>query len=386
MSATSTPLLRLTEFLKHESRRAKAEVTLFVDSPPSQWPRTLSPSYSTLLYLLEAAHDDLDRDASRSLALTEYVLRHARHAWLPHQDRRFLRALLIGRAWKEHGNALCVAGKLRGAVIAARRAERALSHHELLVAERTSARFLQAKLKHQQGDDDSVRALLAECRQVFETLGDAQRAMHVANMEAVILVRAGAYEEAWNILQGAQSTAKRLHDERELGRICNNLGQCAIHLGRVKDSIVFLRTARSLFEKHDMLAERSRIFWGYARLLIQLGELDCAVEQLRKIRQEFLERGMVVEAAEAGLDLVDLLDTAGQREEVVHLAQELTAVFSNAGMNRQLRRALAYLLAHARDQRASVTCATAHVRSFLRALSANPLVAFEALEKQRVLE
>jgi len=52
---------------------------------------------------------------------------------------------------------------------------------------------------------------------------------------------------------------------------------------------------------------------------------------------------MVIEAAEAELALLEVMDVVGASERVTRIARELAIVFSNAGMQRHLRRALAYL-------------------------------------------
>src|SRR5438270_370878 len=63
----------------------------------------------TLDALLARAHDALDTDARFALELTSFVVAHLARVHVP-DSPAFLRPQLEGTAWKEHGNALYMAG------------------------------------------------------------------------------------------------------------------------------------------------------------------------------------------------------------------------------------------------------------------------------------
>lgn len=346
-------------YLNAENAAAVATAALILDLPARDWyarAQTLRArlTFGALDYFLEVAREDLDRDASRSYTLSVIVVRCSRELAAPaHAD--YFRASLRGRGWKEHGNALLMLGRFRHAHQAACRAVRIFDGHSALLVERTAALVIKAFTWHKLDHTAEAARLLRECNAVFLRLGEESRSLQVAIMEGAMLFDAGKTEDARSAFLGARVIAERLRDLRELARILNNLGQCELSLKNIDAAIQYTCAALELFEQQGMIGERQRAFWILARIQREHGRVREAVAELLQVRRELVARGMMIDAALAGLDLIELLAATDEHDLVKQEAETLVRVFTEAGMQRNARIALAYLVEQAKLQGESST-------------------------------
>jgi tetratricopeptide (TPR) repeat protein len=350
-------------FWNAETSRGEEEAAAFLDRPAHQQ-RDAPLGFGALQCILWRAHEELDRDPRNALRLTRLALRRALRLAVP-DGCEHLRRTLIGRAWKEYGNALLALSKWNPAAIAARRAVRYLADDAV---EQHAALLLQASVEADRRQFEQATEAVHRCREVFAAHGDARRLLQTLSLEAIILMRSGKPDRAITVFRAAKMQAEELADTRELARLLNNLGHCEVQLGQTSEGMRHLVEARQAFDREGMSAERPRAVWGFAKILRDRGELGEAAETLRLVRREFLGRGMVIEAALVGIDLLELLDIAGATDEVTSVAQELVEEFSNAGMQPELRIAVAYLAA----QRQQLVESLREVRQFLNQLSEHP--------------
>lgn len=376
-SASKT--LSFLAFLNAESAQAADEAAPFLNRPAEEWPSSARLGYGALDYLLGAAHEELDRNPKRAVEWTRLVLRRARHVHVPTEFSLF-RLHLIGLAWKEHANALYAIGELRHALAAAARAITIFSKDPYLVVDRATALMIGILVSHELGiGTERATNWLKECRTVFEQAREPSRLLQLDMIEAQMLYASGDYEGARTIYKTALSAAEELKNSDDCARILNNIGQCAVRLKDYPEAVTFLGAAREALEREGMTAAREKVFWGFALLLREHGDLEAAVKQLRRVRRECLANGSVIDAAEVGLDLVELLSATGCREEAARVARELVDVFSNVGIERNLRKALAYLADEAADPRSipsRLNDGIRHLRKFFRKLQNKPTAPF----------
>ncbi len=359
-------------FWNAETSRGEEEAAAFLALSPAEQ-RRAQPGFGALQRILQKAHEELDSDPRHALDLTLFAVRRAMRLVTP-DGCDHLRRMLVGRAWKEHANALLALSHLDHAELAARRALRHLAED---VLEQHAVVLVQANIAADRRDFAEAMQLVQTCLNVFAEHGDARRSLQALSMEAIILIRSGRRERAAEVLHAAKIQAEELGDRRERARILNNLGHCEQQLGRTDAAMRSLRQALQEFDREGMSAERQRAVWGFARVLRDRGNLPEAAEALRVVRRELLGRGMVVEAALAGVDLLELLDAAEAAAEVTSVARELVAEFSNAGMQQELRIAFAYLADQQRaSRRDSLETPLREVRAFFNELTENPGASF----------
>jgi tetratricopeptide (TPR) repeat protein len=368
-------------FINAENATGPDIAASLLQQPPETWLRYARSireqfSFGALVYLLQVAHDELDRDAQRACRLSVIVARYARTVDVPKGSH--FATLIRGRAWKEYSSALHSMGRFGAAWNATARAIAIFSTDASLLVERTSALALRARIGYQMGRTAEAVTLLRECNAAFQRFGEDRRALQVAIMESIIIYHSGDVPAARSAFLVARAVAERLEDLRELSRIKNNLAQCEAKLGNFDQALVHLRAAQQGFDQLGMTAERQRALWIEARILRDTGRLADAVAQLLQVRRELIARGMIVQAAYTGLDLLELLAAIDERADLERVATELVAVFTAAGMSRDARVALAYLADQARMDATATTLQDdlRRVRTFFRKLETTPNATF----------
>lgn len=373
--SNSAILRSVADFLNRGNARTAEEPATLPEVLEALRSSSIQFSYVALQHFLKVAHEELDRNPSTALNLTRSILRQACDVYLP-ADGSLLGLRFAGLVWKEYANALYATGHLRRAFRAARRAVNILSGDGRLSVERADALLVQVLAAHRLERTENAKTWLHECRTVYEAARESRGLLHVQMIEAQIFYDAEQYEEARRAYLLALSVAE---DPQNKARLLNNIGQCAVRLKEVAEAITYLTAAREALDREGMTAACESPFWGIARLLRDQGDLHEAETELMRVRHECLARGRVIAAAEAGLDLVELLAARGDSGRAMRVARELVVVFSNAGMPRNLRKALAYLTeqtARVQDAPDEFREEVRHIRTFLRQVAAKTSMAF----------
>jgi tetratricopeptide (TPR) repeat protein len=254
-----------------------------------------------------------------------------------------------------------------------------LSEDSLLQVERAAARLSQALAAYELGNTGEASRWLEECRPVFENAGEKDRLLQLQMIEGHILFELEKYGDARDVFLSALSTAEGLGNSGERARILNDVGQCAVRLRDLPQAMTYLIAAREAVESEGLTTTREKVFWGFGRVLREQGDLYAAVDQLRKVWHGLLANGSVVDAAIAGLDLVELLSAINENDEATRVAREIVDVFSKAGIQKNVRKALAYLTDEATASARvplRLDDRIRHLRRFFMKLKHNPMAGF----------
>lgn len=351
---------------------ARDAVTALSALPLRQWHRAVAErpewmTLSTMRDLLAAAHDDLDGNPKRSARIAKFVLdvlpRIAVSA-----DAMLAYRKIEGTAWKEYGNALRMAGQQRRALTAANHAISLFSATPLVV-ERAAATILKAHTLHELSRSGEALRLLDEAAATFTARGEERRSLQTLNLRGIILFECHQYKEAGAAFEAGFTIAQRLRDRRELARLYNNRGYCALQKGDLVSAWDLLVQAAALFAEQGMDAELPRAHWGLARLMREDAATGETVADLRRIYDVFTRHGMVVEAATVLLEIATTLAAEpNQHDHVRTLCVQLVALFEQAQMPPDAIAALAHLRHDALAEADMLGSGITHVRNYFRQL------------------
>src|ERR1044071_7167661 len=105
MTSNSLRLREGVAFINAEHVQAIASALPFLTRPPSECPSGAPLGLGPLQYIIDVVRQEYDRDPTRALALTSLVLDRGTNLCVPAGYEAY-RQRLLGRAWKEHANAL----------------------------------------------------------------------------------------------------------------------------------------------------------------------------------------------------------------------------------------------------------------------------------------
>jgi tetratricopeptide (TPR) repeat protein len=329
-----------------------------------------------LEYMLDAAHEELDREPKRARRYTDLVLAHIGRVHVPRGAEPFIE-LLHAQAWKEHGNALHTLGDLPGALTATRQGIGALGANPAYTLERADLELLEAHIHHDQGDWEMALARVRACAAQFRAHGDMRRAVRARTTEGGFLYERRHYAEAEHAWRAASDDAARANDEETRVRLANNLGHCAVQRGDYTTASAYFTTALVGFDTLGMEADRQRALWGFASILAKTDQVPEAIAQLNAVQADFLAREMVLDAALVTLAIVELLVKVDRVALFPSVCKNLVETFANAGMTANALIALAYLeeCAH---RRTVTSEEVERVRAFVHALADDPSAEFAA--------
>ncbi len=263
-------------------------------------------SPAALETLLDVAHRELDDDPGRALAMTQRILEEAGESAARHRH-------VHGRAWKEHGTALYMAGRLGEALEASQRARAIFEEDPQLVSDRASALLLTALVQNARKDNEANEAalvLLEECMSAFAACNDSRGMLKALELRGIVLFDLRRYSEAVSTLQHALTEVSKLGDERELARIENNIGRCALQAENHSEAMRYVQKAAFRFNELKMEAECARAWWCMARIHEALGEKTDALRGFQRVEKEFRKLGMTSMAEKASEDRTRLAGAA----------------------------------------------------------------------------
>jgi tetratricopeptide (TPR) repeat protein len=282
--------------LNEETKAGREAARMLLKLPIEDWqvildaqPRLIG--IGAVEVLLDAAREEFDRDPSRALALTTFLVGYLDSIVAPH-ELDVIRRRIFGLAWKEYGNALFATGSVEEAAHAARRAQTILDAHPALAVDHASATMLFALVLNAQEHHSEAEALLPECENIFVAHGDKRGWLYAIQLRAVILNDEGRLDEALALWHRARGEAERTKNLHELARIQNNIGRCAATLGRLEEAMRHLEEAALRFEELQMDAEVLRARFCIAGVLERAGNDAEALATLHRIQQECGKRGM----------------------------------------------------------------------------------------------
>jgi tetratricopeptide (TPR) repeat protein len=248
----------------------------------------LSGTPAEIEMLLDDARAELDHDPLRALALTGSAIERSARI----EADETTRARVQGRAWKEHGNALFMTGRLAEALAAAAKAQSILSNHSTLASERAAALLLTALVTNELGDRTGALALLDECADAFEAQGDRARKLMALEIRAITLFDLQQFEHALATLQEARKLAEQLCFEADIARIDHNIARSLMELGQFGEARRHIERAERCFADLGMETELLRARWSKTKMMKKTGQAGEALIELERLKPEFEQRGM----------------------------------------------------------------------------------------------
>ena len=347
------------------------------DTPRESWARLHERrdlhTSGALERLGQEIEQRLDTDPREALTIAELAVAVADEL-APDSYPGIILAQLRAHAWRDRGQALSYLGRYDDALRALDRAEEHFREFGTLGHDRAMVRFCRATLLQHLRRFDEARAILDECRQVFQSYGDTQTYVKCTLATGNLLVRAGDYRAAREMLGGLE-----LRDQPDYEAIIHlALGWCAIHLSDAADALWRFTEAERLFQMLGRTHPTVRAAYGVGSALLRLGRLDEAITRLLLVRTRFLADKLIEEAGLSGLEIVEAQLLLNRIAEAKHLAARLVQEFSDAGLNRRAVAALAYL-----NEAIAASSATPDivrsVHSYIFALRNDPTREFAAI-------
>ena len=339
---------RMAEFaetarrLEHERTVSDDIVsTALRDTPREAWAslrerRELHTS-GALERLSQEIDKRLDTDPRGSLAIAELAASVA-DALEADSYPAIMLAQLRAHAWRDRGQALSYLARYDEALRAFDRAEEQFLEFGTLGHDRAMVRFCRATLLQHLRRFDEARAILDECRHVFQSYGDTQSYAKCTLATGNLLVRAGDYRAAREMLSPLAREDSPIAPIAQMG-----LGWCAVNLGTAEEAIGHFDAAGRGYRRLGRELETVRAAYGAGSAMLRLQRFSDAIKTFRSVRATFLSRGLVEEAGLSGLGIVEAQLVLGNAPAARDLAASLVQEFTAANLNRRAVAALAYL-------------------------------------------
>jgi tetratricopeptide (TPR) repeat protein len=329
-------LMSTAKKLKQEKDASAGVVARYLRSTPvDDWSRLAEEpelrNSAALEQLSEEVRRLLDREPREALALSNVATAIA-ETLSGNDYADAILAPMRATAWKDRANALRYLSRYPEAIEAINRAEERLAPHPALAYDRAIVRLVKAMIAHQVGDTETAYSLLRNCRAMFESFGDRERANMAARVEANFLYDAAKYGEARSVFASLLTTAGG-DIETEAG-LHSNLGYCATHDGDLTAANIHFSEAIRGFTEVGQHAIALKTERGAGNLMIKKGQVETGLTLLKNVRTKYLQRGLVQEAGLTGLDIVETLLARHQTEDAQSLAQEIRDEFAAAEMDR----------------------------------------------------
>jgi tetratricopeptide (TPR) repeat protein len=176
-------------------------------------------------------------------------------------------------------------------------------------------------LEAMQGRFDSARALHAAGTEALEGLGLKVYAANTAQEAYFVEMLAGDPAAAARALRASYEALERMGERGFLSTIAGQLAHALYAQGEHSEAEWFSRASENVAASDDVY---SQLLWRSARAKVRarLGELEPA-ERLAREAVEIAERTDVLNPqADALLDLAEVLDRSGKRDEARRAAEE----------------------------------------------------------------
>jgi tetratricopeptide (TPR) repeat protein len=279
-------------------------------------------------------------------------------------------AQVRAHAWKDLGKALRFLGRNREALDAFDTAEEQAERFGVLAHDLVIVRFNRAMSLQELERFEESRALLAECKEVFDEHQDMRNVILCGFAEGILLQRLRRHREARETYLLLFVSAKEMDTETRAA-LHRAIGLCSIDLCDFREAELNLLHAIQLSEALGQRMETIKAETALGRLYLRRGDAELAITHLRPIRREFLRNGLTEEAGICGLEVVEGLLVVGRTSAAETLARKIVGEFTAAGLNERAVGALGYLSEAITANRASAILVT-EVREYIVSLRTSP--------------
>ena len=145
--------------------------------------------------------------------------------------------------------------------------------------------------------------------------------------------------------------------------------------GRSREAFALLFHTRPLYFKTGDRLSLLRLRWLEGIVAVGLGRLEQAEVAFREVRDAYVQLALDWDAAMVSLDLTGVYVRQGRSADVLHLAEEMLAVFGARGIHREALQALAYFSSAARLEGVGISLIQ-EVSDFMKEVRANPDLRF----------
>ena len=181
-------------------------------------------------------------------------------------------------------------------------------------------------------DAERADALLREAHALAVSLGDPRH-------EALALTLLGAayyfrseYHTALGVLRQAQDVAERAQDGPIAARVANNLGICAVALGRYGEGMEHYQRSLAIAAAHGDDEGRARTLSNVALIHTELGDHQLALEVFGEVLLLARQADLPVSHSSATINTVFSYYHVGKRAEALALATEHLPVVRALGI------------------------------------------------------
>lgn len=286
----------------------------------------------------------------------------------------------LGTAWKERANALRYLGRFRECDEALDRADEAFQSDEHVEAfDLAIVEYVRATLYGKTERFDDAVALARSAAATFHLYGDSRRYLSALLVEAVAYYGADRDMEASVRFERVAMLARQAEETGILSRALANAASSYARLREHAKAIAYYEEAIAVIDDLDLPTESARLRWAMAALKLEVGEFEESLAGLELSRLRLQHLGMVNDAALATLDLVAGLLVVERPERVPDLCRAISVSFSEEGMMRSAKKALAYLTEAVTSGEATPEDVR-HVRAFLEHLPESPYGEFQQIQ------
>jgi tetratricopeptide (TPR) repeat protein len=266
------------------------------------------------------------------------------------------RALLLGTARVEQANALRHLGRFPESLQLIDLAETGLEGLPNCTHELARAWFVRGSVLFKMGMLPDALRWLRRAVNLFTAVDDERRVARVRVLEANVLYEQRLVDAACALWRTTLQVFAITRDRRNEAVVWLNLGWCALDLDHAEEAMEWLQKAQERFERSKHPGELARSRWGIALHEARYADRAAGIAHLQKEQQELSRLGLALDAAMVYLDIAEtLLLPPAQPREAKALCRRLVPLFREAGANREVLRALAYLAEAARENRVTAT-------------------------------
>lgn len=329
---------RMTRRLRWERRLAPRQFGELLATDRAQWQRAVEqledPTFSLAELALQRSQGLVHSDPDRSCEL----------AWLGRLIAERLSAEMYspqrvadlrGYAWAVYGNALRVAGELREAVGAFRRAREWLAAGSRRCVEALRALELEISIRRDTADYAGALERSAEVIGAYEARGQMEGMVRALVTRGSIYDLMGDPDSAVEVFQRAEYLAASI-DDLWL-RLCSrhSLIVSLARAGRTEEAAEMLQRSWGLYEQFAKPAVIARRHWAQGLIYLGRGAAGQAAEQLAEARAIFARNGYLIDTALVTLELAVALAERFKWSQVEELARETLALLDGQPVHRE---------------------------------------------------
>ncbi len=337
-------------------------------------PRFHNPFLCELL--LKKACEAAFQDATEGLDLARLALAIAESLGNESCGSAEVRDGLWCRASAQLANALRIAGRHAEAERVFRPIEE-LIQEEGRIGLQDLARVLdlRSSLHRDLRQFEPAACLLDRVIAIYQSLGTWNLLGRALLQRSAICGEVGDLETEMKLLRRALDLIDPNEEPRNFLVARHNLIVALSQSGRSREAFALLFHTRPLYFKMGDRLSLLRLRLLEGSVAVGLGRLEQAEVAFREVRDAYIQLGLDWDAALVSLELTGLYVRQGRTADVLHLAEEMLAVFGASDIHREALRALSYLSSAAHLEEVEIALVQ-EVSDFMKELRTNPSLRF----------